>query len=102
MDEDRLRWITKPATLDYWTMQVTFSDVPGACVATVFVAGHCRRKRGAIWTHTETIECEGGRYSLHDLISHLSLAIEQDRPTTDRALTRAMVGEAWEQPELPW
>jgi len=102
MDEDRMRWITKPATLDAYEIKVTLADLPGQSIATVWAAGTCRRKRGYLWTHTEVIEVGNARYSLHDLVTHLSMVAEQDRPTSDAQLTRALLGSAWEQPELPF
>lgn len=102
MDNDRLRWITKPATLDRYEVRVEFAETPSGTFATVWAAGYCARKRGTLWTHTETVAVENGRYSVHDLVTHLSMVAEQDRPTTNAALTRGLCGAAWEQPELPW
>lgn len=102
MDQDRLRWITNQATLDAWECKVEFADTPTGSVATVWAAGTCRRKRGYLWTHTETVAVASERYTLHDMLTHLSMAVEQDRPTSGESLTRALCGEAWEQPELPW
>lgn len=102
MDNDRLRWITRPPTLDSWEVRVEFAESPTGTYATLWAAGRCKRKRGHLWVHTETVGVEPDRYSLHDLITHLSMAVEQDRPTSNAALTRSLCGEAWEQPELPW
>lgn len=102
MDNDRLQWITKKPCLDTWVCSVTFSDTPSGTLAHLFASGQCNRKRGNLWTHEETAPVAPGRYSIHDLVTHLSMAVEQDRPTNNRELTRALCGEAWEQPELPW
>lgn len=102
MNEDRIRWITKKPTLDSWECKVRFADTPSGPVATLWAAGRCDRKRGYLWTHDETVAIGPGRYTIHDLITHLSLAVEQDRPVTNVELTRALCGEAWEQPELPF
>lgn len=102
MDQDRLRWITKPPTLDHWSLNVRFAETPTGTLATVYAEGRCDRKRSSLWYHHETIPVEHGRYSLHDLITHLSMVVAQDRPTTNQALTRGMMGAAWEQPELPF
>lgn len=102
MDNERLQWITKKPTLDAWECKVSFSETPAGTVATVWAGGTCRRKRGYLWTHSETVAVAPGRYTVHDLLTHLSMAVEQDRPINDRELTRALCGEAWEQPELPW
>lgn len=102
MDPERLKWITKKPTLDGWECRVDFASTPAGSFATLWAGGTCRRKRGYLWTHTETVALGEGRYSIHDLITHLSLAVEQDRPTSDAELTRSLCGEAWEQPELPW
>lgn len=102
MNEDRLRWITRPATLDAWQMTVTFAETPTGTLATVWAAGSCARKRGALWTHTETIQVDPGHYNLHDLVTHLSMVVEQDRPTSNKALTEALCGTNWDQPELPF
>lgn len=102
MDPTRLQWITKPPTLDAYEIKVTFADIPGQSVATVWAAGTCRRKRGYLWTHTEVVPVSDNRYTVHDLVTHLSMVAEQDRPTSDGALTRGLLGSAWEQPELPF
>lgn len=102
MDKNRLQWITSPKTLDGWECRVRFSDTPSGTIAHLWAAGTCDRRRGYLWTHEESVPVDGNRYSLHDLITHLSIAVEQDRPTSNAALTRSLVGEAWEQPELPW
>lgn len=102
MDEERTRWITRKATLDSWELRIDFAATPTGTYATLWAAGRCARKRGTLWTHTETVEVAPGRYSIHDLVTHLSLVCEQDRPTSNQALTRALCGAAWEQPELPW
>lgn len=102
MDEERLRWITKPKTLDGWECRVTFNKTPEGVLAHLWAAGTCDRRRGYLWTHEEVCPVGGSRYSLHDLLTHLSMAVEQDRPTSNQELTRSLCGEAWEQPELPW
>lgn len=102
MDNDRLKWITKPATLDSFEIKVDLLNGPEGPYAVVWAAGSCKRKRGYLWTHTETVALASGRYSVHDLVTHLSMVAEQDRPTSNQALTRGLCGAAWEQPELPW
>lgn len=83
-------------------MNVRFAQTPSGVLATLYAEGRCDRKKTALWTYSETIEVFGGRYALSDLVTHLSLVVSQDRPTSDTALTRGLVGSAWEQPELPW
>jgi len=102
MDEERLRWITRRATLDRWTLTVEFIDTPEGVLASVWATGECKRKRGHLWTHAETVALEHERYTAHDLISHLSLVAAQDRPINNAQLTRGLCGAAWEQPELPF
>ena len=102
MNPDRLRWITNPPTLDQFTFRVDLADSPTGTYATLWAEGRCRRKRGALWTYNETIGLEGGRYHLSDLVTHLSLVATQDRPTSEAALTRGLIGSAWDQPELPF
>ena len=102
MNEDRLRWITRPPTLDAFTIGARFAQTPTGLLITLHAAGACDRKRGAIWTYNETIGVDEGRYSAADLIHHLALVAIQDRPSTDLALTRGLCGSGWEQPELPF
>lgn len=102
MDQERLRWITRQPTLDTWECRVTFSAGPTGVIATLWAAGRCNRKRGHLWTYEEAYEVGKDSYSLHDAITHLSLVCEQDRPTSRTSLDRSLVGEHWEQPELPW
>lgn len=102
MDKERLQWITRPATLDGWQVTVTYSETPSGTIATVWAAGSCSRKRGALWTHSETVAVDGDRYHASDLVHHLALVCDQDRPANDRQLTRALLGAAWDQPELPF
>lgn len=102
MDRDRVQWITRPATLDRFSLTVTLADTPTGPIATLWAAGQCNRKRGNLWVYDETCPAEGGRYSLVDLVTHLTLVAVQDRPTSNKALTQGLVGSAWEQPELPF
>lgn len=102
MDQDRLRWITKPPTLDAYEIKVDLIDTPTGPMATVWAGGRCRRRRGWLWTHTETFALANGRYGVHDIVTHISMVAEQDRPTTNADLTRGLIGSAWEQPELPF
>jgi hypothetical protein len=102
MDQDRLKWITRPATLDAYEIKVDLAETPTGTVATVWAAGTCKRKRGYLWTHTETFVLGDGRYGVHDVVTHISMVAEQDRPRTNQELTRGLIGSAWEQPELPF
>lgn len=102
MDQERLRWITPRPTLDDFEIRVSLAETPSGLLATVWAAGYCRRKRGTIWTHSETIAVETDRYAAGDLIHHLALCSLQDRPNSNAALTRALIGSAWDQPELPF
>lgn len=103
MDKNRLQWITtRPPTLDAFSINVRLAETPTGTLATLWGSGTCDRKRGTLWTYQETIGLDADRYSCHDLISHLVLVALQDRPTTEQALTRGLLGSAWEQPELPF
>lgn len=101
MDNDRLRWITRPATLDSWQSTVTYAHTPSGVIATVTVLGFCNRKRGSLWQHTESLMAGGGDYSADDLLLHVSMVCSQDRPANQAQFDRAMVGAAWDQPTLP-
>jgi hypothetical protein len=102
MDHERLRWITSPPTLDAYKIDVRFAETPQGTLATLYAEGRCDRRRGTLWTHTETIEVAPGRYTLNDLVTHISLVCSQDRPISNVGFTRAMTGACWEQPELPF
>lgn len=102
MNEERLRWITRKPTLDQVRAVVDLADTPQGTIATVFIQGLCTRKRGSLWTYSETIQVDGGRYNLSDLVTHVMLVAGQDRPVSEQELTRGLVGSAWEQPELPF
>jgi hypothetical protein len=101
-NDERLRWITNPPTLDTYSFHVRLADTPTGTIATLYAEGRCDRKRRNLWTYSETIEAFGGRYGVHDLLTHISMVAVQDRPTTEQALTRGLVGSAWDQPELPF
>lgn len=102
MDQDRLRWITSPKTLDSWQVKVTTCRTPSGPMGTLWVAGSCDRKRGYLWTYTETFPLVDGSYALSDALLHVELVCEQDRPASQVEFERAMIGANWEQPELPF
>lgn len=102
MDQERLQWITKRPTLDGYTVRVDFADTPSGAMPSVYVEGRCNRKRFALWRHSEFLPEQGGGYTLSDFMCHLALALSVDRPTTQAAFERSMVGESWDQPELPF
>lgn len=102
MNQDRLRWITRPPTLDRWEMGVRYSKTPTGMVGVLTVMGYCDRKRGALWSYSETHACSGTDYGLSDAILHLALVLEQDLPATEAALQASLIGQNWVQPELPF
>lgn len=102
MDKNRLRWITSPPTLDRWEMGVRYAATPQGTLGTVTCTGHCDRKRGALWIVSDTYLVGADLYGLADYVHHLALVLEQARPITEQAVERALVGEYWEQQELPF
>ena len=97
-----MKWITKQATLDVVTVRWEYASTPAGLVATVYVEGRCTRKRGTLWTHTETLAVHDTGYGLSDLLCHLGMALSQDRPARQQHFEASMVGQHWEQPELPF
>lgn len=97
-----MKWITRPATLDVVNVRWEYADTPTGLVATVHVEGRCLRKRGTLWTHTETLAALDTGYGLSDLMCHLAMALTCDRPARQQHFERSMVGESWDQPELPF
>lgn len=102
MDPDRLKWITRPATLDRWEVRIVYLSHGPQRVAEATFTGWCNRKRNRLWTHTEVGNPESGDYQLHDLMMHVTLVCEQDKPVNQQQFERAMIGQHWEQPELPF
>lgn len=102
MNEDRLRWITRKPTLDAWEVTIDYLETPGEPMATVLVRARCKRKRGYLWTHTEIVPRSRSDYALHDFLCHIALVIDTEGPTTKQEFEAAMIGNVWEQPELPF
>lgn len=102
MDNERLRWITPPPTLDMLRLSLRYSAVPEGTLVHVHASGHCDRKRGTLWTLNEAELAGKARYDATDLVHHIALACVQSRPVTEASLQRALTGGYWEQPELPF
>lgn len=102
MNEDRLRWITRKATLDAWDVVIDYLETPGEPAAMVMVRARCKRKRGYLWTHNELVPRSRSDYALNDFLCHVALVIEAEAPTTKEEFDRAMVGATWTQDELPF
>jgi hypothetical protein len=97
-----LDFITKPPTLDRWEITArTCRDTPQVLVE-ITVTGWCARKRRALFVHTEIVAPQFEPMKVSDITHHLALVLEQDRPTSHDALTRGLLGEHWDQPELPF
>lgn len=102
MDQERLQWMTKKNTLTSWEFKVEVSKTPSGPVATLWAGGRCNKRRGYLWTHTETLPVRHADYGLSDLVMHIEMVCEQEAPATQEVFERAMVGDHWEQPTLPF
>lgn len=84
-------------------MVISYSQDPRGPVGTITAHGYCERKRGSLWSYQDTFPLTGGGgFTLADAMTHLTLVCDQDRPTTDVQLDRALMGEAYDHPELPF
>lgn len=95
-------FITRPPTLDRWELVRTQQVTDWTHWVTITITGWCERKRRPLWQHSEEVDiiCEPNKVA--DIVHHLTLVCEQDRPTTNVELRRGLLGEYWDQPELPF
>lgn len=95
-------FIVRPPTLDRWTIQRSMAMLAPAWVCEVTITGWCDRRRRPLFQWTEVVTADEGDLKVSDVVHHFALVAEQDRPTTNAAFHRGLVGEHWDQPELPF
>lgn len=94
MNNERIRWITQPPTADRWTVSVAPTGTAGAVEGwVVMLTVYCDRKRGALYTHTETYDPDALVYSAVDYAHHVHLVMSQARPASKERFLGAMMGE---------
>lgn len=60
---------------------------------------HCDRRPKPLFTYTEgLVSIAADDYALHDVVSHLQLVMQQERPTKQDTLVLALMGQA----QLPY
>lgn len=70
--------------------------------ATVTVTGGAETKRTSLWSYAETMTGSRQVLAVPDVVHHVTVAVHQDRPTSQDALRRSLMGGiTWEKPELP-
>lgn len=97
MEEERIRWITRPPSLDRFEVGVRFAATPAGVVATYTASGHCDRKRGALWIYSDSCPTGPGVYDLGDHLFTLGNALGEVRPVNKDEVERALTGQYWEQ-----
>lgn len=95
-------YVVSKATLDRWEVKrSTISTVPHL-VFEVTVTGWCNRRRRPLFVHSEVVAPSNEPMKVSDVAHHYALVCEQDRPTTQEAFDRGLLGQYFDQPELPW
>lgn len=94
-------FVVSSPTLDRWEVRVTRLPQSSGGHHEVAAIGWCARRRKPLWSHVEVVDTRGGAQRVSDVVHHLSLVCEQDSPVTLQGLLCGLLGEAWDQPELP-
>lgn len=101
MEPDHVKWVTTPATCDYWDFRV--EPDPEAIgegeqwMLTVTV--RCSRRPRPLYIFVERrLTNEPGVFSLSDAVHHVQLVLEADRPAKLKDLVNGLMGAQ----ELPY
>lgn len=95
MEPDHAKWITQPATADYWTIRVEPDpEAEGASEEWMLtVTVHCNRRPRPLYVYVErNLPSDQESYSLADAVHHVQLVLEADRPPKKEALVNGLMG----------
>lgn len=95
-------FIVRPPTLDRWEVRVNIVSTGPLSVREVVVQGWCNRRRRPLFSWSEYVTAEDGPMGVTDRVHHAALVCEQDRPTSSEAFERGLIGEHWDQLEIPY
>lgn len=95
-------FVTSPPTLDRWEVRRRTVATSPQLIFEVDCIGWCNRRKRPLFSHTEVVTGDEGPLKVSDVAHHYALVCEQDRPTTQDRFLRGLLGDHWDQPELPF